>query len=171
MATTTAAAAGTTTPDDWTLSAGASKVAAVAQPDDDATSYISSGATINTVQTFTCSPATIAVGDTVTQIDMDIRAMRGGSNNATFVVGYAFTPNGGGSQTGESGALTSTNAWGDFAYQHASLSVVWGSSLTIYCKNTQARDVRISTMDITITYTAAASGQPTRTMHQFRLRG
>ena len=156
MATTTAAASGVTAPDDWTLTAGASKVVAVAQPDDDATSYISSGATINTVQTFTVTPS-LSTGDTVTQIDIDIRAKRGGASNGAFVVGYAFTPNGGGSQTGTSGTLTSLVGWGDFAYQHAGLSAVWGSGLTIFCQNTQARDVQISTMDITITYTPGAT--------------
>lgn len=173
MSTETVQATGTTTPNNWTLGAGASKQAAVNTPDDDATSYVNSGATINTVQTFTLSPAALTAGDTVTQMAVNVRYKRGGASNVDFVAGYSFTPSGGGTQTGESGTLTGTTSWQSSTYTHSGLSVVWGSGLTLYCKNTQARDCQISTLDVTITYTAGSGGgtQPPRTMHQFRLRG
>lgn len=161
MATTTLSPDGVTTPDDWTLAVGASKVAAVASPDDDATSYINSGTTINTVQTFTVTPTGIAVGDTITQIDITHRHRRNFSgSNVNHVTGYSFTPQGGGTQSGESGTFVS-GGWTTDTYTHAGLSVLWGSGLILYIKNTQARDMYLSTISVTITYTpGAVSGQP-----------
>ena len=171
MSTEILQVSGTTSPNDWALAAGASKEAAVNTPDDDATSYISSGATINTSQTFTLSPAALAVGDTVSQIDIVARGRRpGAGSNANFVVGYAFAIQGGGNQTGESGTLTTTATWTDFSYGDSGLSAVFGGSLTLYVRNTQARDAWITTLYCTITYTPAGGGQPVRTMHQFKLR-
>jgi hypothetical protein len=170
MSTETIQSTGTTAPNDWTLAAGASKPAAVNQPDDDASSYISSGTTINLVQTFTLSPAALAVGDTVTQIDIVARGRRPGTgSNANFVVGYSFAVQGGGTTNGESGTLTTTANWTDFSYSVSGLSFVFGGSLQLYVKNTQARDAWITTLYCTITYTPAG-GQPPRTAHQFALR-
>lgn len=160
MSTTTPTPTGTTSPDNWTLTAGASKVAAVATPDDDATSYLSSGTTANTVQTFTTSPS-LSTGDTITQIEITARARRSGGSNANFVLGYAFTPNGGGSQSDEGTFHTGLNAWNTFTTTFSSLSVVWGSGLTFYIKNTQGKSVDVSTLTLTITYTpGGGSGQP-----------
>ncbi len=172
MSTETIQVSGTTTPNDWSLAAGASKAAAVNQPDDDVTSSINSGTTINTTQTFTLSPAALAGGDTVTQIDIVARGRRpGAGSNANFVVGYAFALQGGGAVTGESGPFTTTATWTDFTYSEGGLSAVFGGSLTLYVKNTQAREVWITTLYCTVTYTpAGGAGQPARTMHQFKLR-
>lgn len=174
MATETIQAAGTTTPNDWTLIAGASKQAAVNQPDDDATTYISSGTTTNTIQWFTLTPTTLANGDTVSQVDVYVRARRpGAGSNAAFVVGYAFDISGGGATTGESTTYTSTATWTDFGpFSDTGLSIVFGGNLTLYVKNTQAREAWVTTLYAIITYTAGGgSAQPPRTMHQFRLRG
>ncbi len=172
MSIETIQANGTSSPDDWTLAAGASKPAAVNQPDDDAASYVSSGMITNTEQQFTLSPAALAVGDTVTQIDIVARGRRpGASSNANFVVGYQFALQGGGNQTGESGTHSTTATWTDFSYSATGLSALFGGSLVLYVKNTQARDAWITTLYCTITYTPGGGGQPARTVHQFRLRG
>lgn len=171
MSTTTPTPTGTTSPDNWTLTAGASKVAAVATPDDDATSYLSSGTTTDTVQTFTYSPS-LSTGDTITQIAITARTNRAGSN-VNFVLGYSFNKNGGGTQSGESGTLVAVAGWNNDTYTHSGLSAVWGSSLTVYIKNTQNRDMRLTTLTVTITYTPGGGGgstQPPRTMHQIRMR-
>lgn len=172
MATETVQATGTTTPNDWTLGAGASKHVAVNSPDDDNTSYVNSGTTIDTVQTFTLTPAILTTGDTITQIDVNFRYIRDHGSNASFVVGYSLTPNGGGTQTGESTTQTATTSYQSGTYTHSGLSVVWGSGLTLYCKNTQARNLRISTLEAVITFTPGGGGssQPLRTMHQARMR-
>lgn len=160
MSTTTPTPTGTTSPDNWTLGAGASKAAAVTAPDDDDTSYIDSGGSANTVQTFTYSPS-LSTGDTITQIDITVRSKRTGGQNANHVFGYSFTPNGGGTQTQESGNNTATNTWADNSYSFTGLSVVWGSGLTVYVKNTQNRSMAVTTVSITITYTpGAGGGQP-----------
>ena len=172
MATVTAQVAATTTPDNWTLGAGASKVAAVTAPDDDNTTYINSGTVDETEQRFTVTPGSISVGDTITQIDIDCRNLRDHGSNPLFVLGYSFTPNGGGTQTGESTDITSTTTWKTDTYTHLGLSVVWGSNLVIWIRNTLARNMRCSTLQITLTYTPSGGGggQPRRTMHQFRMR-
>ncbi len=151
-------ASGTTAPDDWTLQAGASKVAAVSGADDEATSYIRSGTTSQTYQTFTCIPA-LATGDVITNMTVHARCRRGGANDCAFRIGYSFTPSGGGTQTGESvlNALTAGVNWTDFTFADGPLSVVWGSGLTIWIRNTQSRNLDCTTIYAEITYTPAAT--------------
>lgn len=159
MTTTSVQANGTTVPDDWTLAAGASKTAAVNSPDNDATSYIQSGTTDNTYQYFTCAPS-LVTGDTITEIVLRARCRRGGATNCTFRIGYSFTPNGGGSQTGESaaGALDATVSWTNFTYTDSGLSVVWGAGLVFWIRNTQGRQLHCTTYYVDITYTPVATG-------------
>lgn len=157
MATTTAEVNGTTSPDNWTLAAGASKQAAVNSPDDDAASYIDSSNTSGTIQTFTVTPA-LNQGDTITQIDINVRAKRGGTLDANYVVGYSFTPQGGGTQSGQSTAFTAATNWNSSTFTDAALSVPWGSDLTVNVRNTQGRRVFVTTLNITITYTPGPTG-------------
>lgn len=171
MATELCAMAATTTPDNWTLGAGASKVAAVAAPDDDDTTYINSGTSNGTEQRFTVSPSSIQVGDTITQIDIAARNLRDHGSNPTFKLGYSFTPNGGGTQTGESNDITSTLTWKTDTYTHSGLSVVWGSGLVVWIKITLARNMRCSTLQITLTYTPAAGGMPVKAIYYAQMRG
>lgn len=170
MATTTTQANGVGATDNWTLAAGASKTVAVNQPDDDATSYIQSGTTTNTYQYFTCSPA-LTAGDTLTQIVANARCRRGGASDCTFRIGYEFTPSGGGSQTGESGAgvLEALNAWNNFTFTDSGLSVVWGSGMTFWIRNTQGRQLHCTTLYLEITYTPVAGGGVLRLTQQARL--
>ena len=169
-------AAGTTTPDDWTLGAGSTKVAAVSQPDNDATSYIQSGTTANTYQYFTCSPG-LSSGDTITQIVGYARARRGGASDARFLIGYLFTPQGGGSQSEESGLpssnyFESTSTWTTFSRTFTVPSVVWGSGLQLWVRNTQARSVEVTTFYVEITYTpASGGGMPIKAIYYARMRG
>lgn len=169
MATETVAAGGLGSPDDWSLAAGATKMAAVALPDDDGTSYITSTTTINTRQVFTCTPSVITTGSTITQVDVKARGVRGGANNVDFYMGYSFTPNGGGSQSGTSGTLTAVSAQTDFTYTHSGLSVAWGSALTIWIENLQAFNMRCTTFYVVLTYTPGG-GLPLKTVYYARLR-
>ena len=157
MATTTAEVNGTTTPNDWTLTAGVSKQAAVSSPDDDAASYIDSSNTSGTVQAFTVTPA-LNQGDTIAQIDINVRAKRGGTLDANYVVGYSFTPQGGGTQSGQSATLTAGTNWTSPTFTDTGLSVPWGSNLAINVRNTQGRRVLVTTLTITITYTPGPTG-------------
>jgi hypothetical protein len=162
MATTTAQAVGTTTPDDWTLGAGASKPAAVNSPDDDASSYVQSGTTIDTYQTFSCSPA-LSAGDVITQIVGVVRARRGGASDARLLIGYRFTPQGGGAQSEESGLPSSgyfeaTSSFQTFSRTFSVPNVLWGSSFEIWVRNTQSRNVHVTTLYAEITYTPVATG-------------
>ena len=157
MAVTTAEVNGTTTPDDWTLAAGASKQAAVTSPDDDTASYIDSTNTSGTIQTFTVAPA-LNQGDTITQIDINIRAKRGGTLDANYVIGYSFTPQGGGTQSGQSSTFTANTNWNSNTFTDPALSALWGSNLTVNVRNTQGRRVLVTTLNLTITYTPGPGG-------------
>ena len=173
MTVITVGASGTTTPDDWTLAAGASKTAAVSSPDDDASSYIQSGTTSGTYQYFTFSPG-LSVGDTITEVEVVARCRRGGASNCTLRIGYAFTPNGGGSQTNEVGAgvLDAGASFADFSFVDSGLSVVWGSSLVGWIRNTQARQLHCTTFYIGLTYTpVGGGGMPIKAIYYARMRG
>ncbi len=160
MATTTAQVSGTTAPDNWVLAAGASKVVAVNQPDDDATSYVVSTTTTGTVQWFTCSPA-LAGGDVVTEVIVRGRVKRGGSYDCNFTLGYQFALNGGGTQSGSSaaGSLVAIAGYNNFAYTHSGLSAAFGSGLVLWIRNDQAREIDLTTLYADITYTPV-EGQP-----------
>ena len=78
--------AAVTSPDQWTLGAGASKVAAVLSPDDDDTSYITS-TVINNEQRFSLASNPIPIGSTISQVRCFSRTKRGGSSNGAMRVG------------------------------------------------------------------------------------
>ena len=157
MAVITTEVNGTTTPDDWTLAAGVSKQAAVNSPDDDTASYIDSTNTSGTIQTFTVAPA-LNQGDTITQIEINVRAKRGGTLDANYVVGYSFTPQGGGSQSGQSTAFTAGTNWSNTTFTDTGLAVTWGNNFTSNIRNTQGRRVFVTTLNLTITYTPGPTG-------------
>lgn len=137
----------------WTANTG-TKIAAVAPPDDDITTYVSSSTTINQIQqlqgklyTFVIPPAA-----TVTQVTVTYRIRRGGAIDADCVVGYYFlTPTG--SQSGTSGTITATSSWAGGTYTHSGLSARWNGGFYFYVQNTQARNVFCSTLYAEITYT------------------
>ena len=110
-------------------------------------------------QYFTCTPA-LTTGDTITEISVTARCRRGGANDVYIRIGYTFTPNGGGTQTGEvaNTTLQAVSAWGNLTYTHSGLSVVWGSGLEFWIRNAQARQTHCTTLYVQITYTAAAGG-------------
>lgn len=137
----------------WTANTG-TKVAAVALPDDDITTYIISSNTINQIQQFTGKQSTflIPAAATVTQVTVTYRVRRGGAIDADCVVGYGFnTPTS--TQTGTSGTITSTSSWAGGTYTHSGLSALWNGGFYFYIQNTQARNVFCTTLYATITYT------------------
>jgi hypothetical protein len=162
---------GVTTPDNWTLMAGASKVAAVASLDDEATSYIRSGTTIQTYQTFTCAPP-LTAADVITAIIIRARCRRGGTSDCTLRLGYSFTPQGGGTQTNESvaGAMNAGVNWADFSFTDSGLSVAWGSGMTFWIRNTQGRNLDCTTLYAEITYTPGATAAAGPMVNALRLK-
>lgn len=157
MATITVQASGTSTPNDWTLEAGASKQVAVNQPDDDATTYIQSGTTSGTAQWFNCSPA-LSVGDVITAVTVYVRAKRGGASDCNFIMGYEFQIQGGGTRSGESagGSLTATTNYADYSYNDTAPNDAFGSAFKFHIRNTQARNLHVTTLYVEIVYTPAA---------------
>lgn len=169
MATLTVQATGVGATDDWILAAGASKAAAVNSPDDDDTSYISRAASQAT-QEFTGNTSSIPAGSTITQVEVFYRLRRDGANNVNFDVGYAFTPQGGGSQSAF-GSSAAASSYASGSFQDTGLNVLWGSDFVFFVRNTQNRAIACTTLYAVITYTPpAAAGKPTHAMHYFRLR-
>jgi hypothetical protein len=78
------AASATASPDNWTLNAGASKVAAVAT-DDGGTTYIRSSTTVPTMQAFELAdPKFIQPGDPISSVTLRSTAERSGSGGTSF---------------------------------------------------------------------------------------
>lgn len=129
----------------WTANTG-TKVAAVASPDDDITTYVSCGTTSGLIQQFTGNISSIPANAVITQIDIYYRYRRGGLD-ADFFVGYIA-----GSNLGNSGTITSTSSWAGATWSHTGLSFLWPASFTFYVQNTQTRNVLISTLYATVHY-------------------
>lgn len=138
----------------WTLGAGASKVAAVSLPDDDATSYISSGTTDETTQQFNCTPSAMQSGDTITAIKIYAR-VKGNTQTVAYAIGFIITE-----ATDEyTGHGQGSVAWGTDSWEFTGLSYTYfGESVRLYIRNTQARDLLCSSLYADVTYTPAAGG-------------
>lgn len=145
---------------DWTLDAGADEVTAVQYggSHDDDTSKIQSLNSIGSTQVYDCTVGGLAVGDTVTQVDVIARCKRALSADAGFTIGYSFTLSPSGTQSGTSGTQTSTSTWTTFTYTHSGLSAVYGSGFTLTITTTQTRYLECSTLYADVTYTPAAGG-------------
>lgn len=154
--------------DEWTLVAGASKAAAVNAPDDGTASYIRCSTTSGLTQWFQGAPS-LPAGSIISQVDVTARCRRGDSQDANYVVGYSFNIQGGGTQTGESGTLTAPSAYSLETYSHSGLSVAYGDVLGWYIRNTQARRVECTLLELTLTYTPAAAGGVVPLLARIRL--
>lgn len=157
MPTETLAVSAESTPNNWTLGAGASKVSAVTAPNDDNTSFIASGTSNNTQQQFAFHPpTTIQVGDTVTSVQFLGRCVRGGTQNVNFVMTAVVLANSA-AGTGQ----TATASYADFTDTFATApdGTAWKLSdlndLQIRIQNSQARDLRCTTLEAVVTYTEA----------------
>jgi len=103
------------TVDNWTLTAGSTKVVACQTPDDDSTTYISSGTTASIVQMFTLEdPGDIGAGDSITDVAVRVRDVRGGAPGPSFVV--RITTSGG---TSDSATQTAGAAYADYTANFA----------------------------------------------------
>ena len=166
MTTFTAEAASSVAGSDWTLDAGSDLVTAVnyGGSHDDDTSKVQSLNVIGSYQeynaTMTGGPST---GDTITQVAVVARVKRGLATDANYNVGYSFTINGGGTQSGTSADQTSTSTWATYTYTHSGLSVVYGSAFKFRITAAQNRYLECSTLYAVITYTPAATGAMPKT--------
>lgn len=160
MAITTAQPTGIGANNAWTydLVGAATKYEACQSPDDDDTSYITSNATANLIQSFTSTPPDIATGDIVTQVVVRARWRQGAANPPDGRLGYSFSIHGGGTQSGTSGTFTSIpNAWTTDTYTHSGLSAAWGGNLSFFAETMINRRLRMSTLTVEITYTPSGS--------------
>jgi hypothetical protein len=172
MTTTTAQPTGTTTPDDWNtaLVGAATKHEACRTPDDDETSYIDGPSTAGVIQTFTATPSGIAIGDTVTQVQVIARWRQPAANPPSCRVGYSFDIGGGGTQSGTSSTFSGIGtAYQTDTYTHSGLSVAWGGNLTFFAETMLNRRPRMTSLTAVITYTPAASAHAGRKVATIRL--
>ena len=157
MATETLAATGGGSPYDW-LAYGSTALTAVALPDDDAGSYIDNDAVDDCVMTYTTSPVSLTSGAVVSQVQVVARVIRGESNRG-FAIGYYFTLQGGGTQSGESSGLSTNNSWTTNTYTHSGLSAVYGSDFTFWIRNNTPHQMKCTTLYAVVTFTPA-DGHP-----------
>lgn len=173
MATETVTVASLTTDNaNWTLAAGASKLAAVQSPSDSATSYISCapGVANSNFLVFTvAAPSVIQSGDTISNCRVEIERRRGTSGGNGIGASFRLIVNGtldGGTRS--TGSYTST-AWatgGSNIATNPVSGVAWtysdanNLSLRILCSATPTTaSMDISTITVIWTYTAGAANQ------------
>jgi len=90
MATEKLACSAVTSPDQWDLGAGADKVVAVNEPDDDYTTHIS-GANPNLIQRYSLEASAIPSGSTINSVSVSSRSM--GGTNGRHRQGLALSTN------------------------------------------------------------------------------
>ncbi len=152
------------TPNNWTLSAGASKPAAVASPDDDATSYISSGTSNNTQQQFAVADSVLPSTAAISSVVLKSRCKRGGAQNVNFQMTAVL-----GASTSAGASQTGTSAFAAFSDTFASKpgGGAWTpsdvNSLEIRIQNTQARDLQCTTFCVEVNYTLTVTNTETST--------
>jgi hypothetical protein len=161
MATVIAQPTGLGTTDEWgSLTGAATKYEACQTPDDDDATYIISDALSGDKQVFTCAaPSGITTGDTVTQIRVIARWRQNGTNQPSGKLGYVFDIDGGGTQTGTSSTISGIDlSYQDDIYTHSGLSAAWGGGLEFWAENALHRRIRMTSLTVEITYTAAGGG-------------
>ena len=173
MATEVLALEAIGTVDQWTLTAGATKVIACQAPDDDDTTYITSGATANYVQRFTLvDPAVITADDTINKVTVRWRHQRASTPAGT---GRSMLVTAGGTIFGAGvGTLVGwTDQSDDFTEKPG--GGAWDltsiTNIQVGVQNTLARSIYCTTIEVTVDYTPAAGGVVIPVMmHNYRLR-
>ena len=158
MSTENLAMSATGTPNGWTLNAGATKMAAVALPDDAGTTSISSGATAETIQEFTVGNTTGAVASDalISSVQIVCRARRGALEvaDANFLLTVEVGVN-----AIDGSSHTAGAAFADFTDSFLSKpgGGAWSKAdvddLVLRVRNTEAQDVEVTTLYVVVTYT------------------
>lgn len=152
MATLTVYPTALGTTSNWTANTG-TKLAAVALPNDDATTYIS-GAAIGVVQQFTCNPISISAGSVITSIDVVARVQRLLAETTRFTVGYSFLRENGSTKSDTSAVQFAPASWttGTTTIAIAS-SPRWAGQFVLTITSGTTGTTLCSTLYATITYT------------------
>jgi len=144
MATLTLVATNVGARDTWTLTAGSTKPLAVNSPDDDDTSYITSPGI--DYQDFTGDTSVLS-GATISSVVITADIKRNSTPAGEFTIGYSFTPDGGGDQSGSTGPTASGSAYVNYTHSDTGLSVDWGSGFVFWIQGNHAtRTIRCSTL-------------------------
>jgi hypothetical protein len=156
------ACSGTSTPDDWLLGAGADKVSAVAEPDDDMTSYII-GDSSDLQQRYSLSAPTTPPGSTINSVTVSSRVHAFGAGVQRL--GLAL-----GGNTSESSDI---NMGGGWSTEAVALSRPGGgawdqtdlAALEVYIvRKASGTDNHCSTLFVEIDYTPPAPAPPSGAM-------
>lgn len=143
----------TSTPDNWTLEAGANKVAAVNAPDDDATSYVSSTGTSGTTQRYSVANHSIPSGATINFVRLRSRCMKGQSAAGTFIMSAVLSGN-----VSDGATKTSGTGYSDFTDDFAarpgggSWTLDDINNLEIQIRNAQTRAIFCTTFEVIVDY-------------------
>jgi hypothetical protein len=155
MAQETLALTATTTPDNWTLGAGASKVAAVATPDDGDTSYINN-AVNNTEQKFqVAAPAVVTTNDLINFVRI-VTVARSTSTLASFFTKlfYSASTSTGTTRTNVPTSYTTLNDDYAFAPDGGAWTLTKLQSLFASVRMAANRDMRVTSLYVVVDYTA-----------------
>ena len=126
-----------------------------------------STATTNQTQRYDIDESTIPDGSTVTSAVIRVCAQRGGTQNVNFVM--RFCVNGTCTDTASN---TAASAWADFSGTSDFADDVKDGTddYEIGVQNTQARDLRVTALEVDVTYTPVAGGGPRRMFISRNLR-
>jgi hypothetical protein len=155
MAQETLALTATTTPDNWTLGAGASKVAAVALPDDADTSYISA-AVNNTEQKYqVAAPVVVTASDLINFVRI-VTVARSTSTLASFFTKLFYSASTGTSATHTNVPTSYTTFNDDFtlAPDGGAWTLTKLQSLFASVRMAANRDMRATSLYVVVDYTA-----------------
>jgi hypothetical protein len=166
MAQETLALTATTAPDNWTLGAGASKVAAVALPDDADTSYISA-AVNNTEQKFqVAAPVVVTANDLINFVRI-VTVARSTSTLASYFTKlfYSAGTSTGATRTNVPTSYTTLNDDYALAPDGGAWTLTKLQSLFASIRMAANRDMRVTSLYVVVDYTAgqnvsASEGAP-----------
>lgn len=145
----------TTTPDNWTLGAGASKVAAVALPDDADTSYINN-AVNNTEQKYqVAAPAVVTANDAINFVRI-VTVARSTSTLASFLTKLFYSAGTSTSSTHINVPTSYTTYTDDFALapDGGAWTLTKLQSLFASVRMAANRDMRATSLYVVVDYTA-----------------
>lgn len=155
MAQETLGLTAVSTPDNWTLGAGASKVAAVASPDDGDTSYISA-AVNNTEEKYqVAAPSVITANDAINFVRV-VTVARSTSTLASFRAGVAVGANTTLGTTHANVPISYTQLTDDFTLAPDGAGWTLTKLQSLFARLVMAanRDMRATTCYVVVDYTA-----------------
>lgn len=155
------------TPDGFTLGAGASKVVAVARPDDSDTTYINAALNNTETKFQVAAPAVVGASDTINFVRV-VSVVRSTSTLASFFTKlfYSAGTSTGATHTNVPTSYTTINDDYTLAPDGGAWTLTKLQSLFASVRMAANRDMRVTTFYVIVDYTASASVRSRRSLSQ-----